>query len=100
MKALERLTSLKLELLADKRHTSSFHDIASAYAAIGEMEATQAYAFQSINKALATHRLYIIPRLITLAQDIQRKDLHETHAAAILEYAHLALHENPKGGFA
>ncbi len=41
-------------------------DIASVYAAMGELEATQAYAFRSIDKALATDRLYIVPRLITL----------------------------------
>lgn len=99
-KALERLTSLNLELLADNRHASAFHDIASAYAATGELEATQAYAFRSIDKALATDRLYIIPRLMTPAQGIQGRDPHESHAAAILEYAHMALHENPKGGLA
>ncbi len=100
MKALERLTSLNLELLADNRHASACYDIASAYAAVGELEATQAYAFRSIDKALATDRLYIVPRLITLAQGIQGRDPHEPHAAAILDYVHMALHENPKGGLA
>ncbi len=94
-KALERLTTINLELLADNRHASAFYDIASAHAAMGELDVTQTYAFRSINKALATDRLYIVPRCITLAQGIQERDPHEPHAAAILEYAHIALHENP-----
>ncbi len=96
--ALERLTSINLDALAGNRHASACYDIACAYAQTGELEATQAYAFRSIDKALATDRLYIIPRLITLAQGMQGRDPHESHAAAILEYAHMALHENPKGG--
>ena len=54
----------------------------------------QAYAFQSIEKALATNRLYIVPRFLTLAQQIQHKDPHESHAAAVAEYAHVALGRN------
>jgi hypothetical protein len=38
-----------------------------------------AFAFQLIEKALATNRLYIIPRFIKLAQKIQAKDRHESH---------------------
>lgn len=96
--ALERLTSINLGALAGNRHASAFYDMAWAYAQMGELEATQAYAFQAIDKAHATDRLYIIPRCITLAQGIQQRDPGEPHAAAILEYAHVALHEDPKGG--
>jgi transcriptional regulator with XRE-family HTH domain len=98
-KALERLTSINLDVLADNRHASAFYDIACAYAAMGELEATEAYAFRSIDKALATDRLYIIPRFITLARGIQEREPHESHAASIISYAQAALHENPQGGF-
>jgi len=92
-KALERLTSIDLEALAENRHASAFYDIARAYAASNELEAMQAYAFRSIDKARATNRLYLLPRFVTLAQKIQEKDRYEPHAAALAEYAHVALHE-------
>ena len=98
--ALERLNSINLDALAGNRHASAYYDMASAYAQTGELEAMQTYAFRSIDKALSTDRLYIIPRCITLAQGIQARDPGESHAAAILEYTHIALHENPKGGLA
>ena len=50
-----------------------------------------ASTLQSIAQALATPRLNILPRFITLAQKIQEKDHHESHAAAIAEYAQYAL---------
>ncbi|MBV8694754.1 MAG: bacterial transcriptional activator domain-containing protein, partial [Ktedonobacteraceae bacterium] len=92
-KALERLTSINLEVLAENRHASTLYDIACAHAATGDLEAMQVYAFRSIDKALATNRLYILPRFVTLAQKIQAKDRHETHAAAVAEYIHTALHQ-------
>lgn len=90
-KALGRLSSMNLEDLAENRHASALYDMSCAYAALGELEATQAYALRSIDKALATDRLYIVPRFVTLASRVQKKDRHEPHAAAIAEYAHEAL---------
>jgi transcriptional regulator with XRE-family HTH domain len=92
-RALERLTSMNLEALAENRHASAFYDISCAHAATGELEAMEVYAFRSIDKALTTHRFYILPRFVTLAQKIQAKDHHESHAAAVAAYAHVALHQ-------
>ena len=89
--AYKRLTTMDLNALSENRHASALYDLSRAYASAGELEAMQAYAFQSIDKALATNRLYIVPRFITLAQGIQKKDRHESHAAAIAEYARVAL---------
>jgi transcriptional regulator with XRE-family HTH domain len=97
-KGLERLSSINLSALSENRHASAFYDIACAYAVLGELEATQAYAFRSIDKALTTDRVYIIPRFIILARGIQKKDPHESHAASIIDYAQTALYENSKGG--
>jgi transcriptional regulator with XRE-family HTH domain len=94
VKALGRLTSMNLEELADNRHASALYDVSASYAALGELEPAQAYALRSIDKALATGRLYIIPRFIALAGSIQKKDRHEPHAAAIAEYAHNALQQH------
>jgi hypothetical protein len=80
--AYKRLTNMNLPALAENRHASALYDL------------SRAYVFQSIDKALATNRLYIIPRLITLAHTIQEKDRHESHAAIIAEYAHAALGRN------
>lgn len=93
-KALERLSSINLDELAENRHASTFYDMAWAHAALNELEAMRVYAIRSIDKALATNRLYIIPRLVSLAQEIREKDRHEWHTTAIVEYAHVALHES------
>jgi transcriptional regulator with XRE-family HTH domain len=93
VKALGQLTPVKLEDLADNRQASLLYDISASYAALGELEPAQAYALHSIDKALATDRLYIIPRFISLSSQIQKKDRHEPHAAAIAEYAHNALQQ-------
>ena len=90
-KALALLSSINLEDLADNRRASALYDMSASYAALGELEPAQAYALRSIDKALATDRLYIVPRFISLASQIQKKDRHEPHAAAIAEYAHEAL---------
>jgi transcriptional regulator with XRE-family HTH domain/tetratricopeptide (TPR) repeat protein len=89
--ALERLQAMDLAALSKNRHASAYHDIACAYVAMGELEAAQSYAVQSIDCALATDRAYIVPRFINLARQIQQQDPHETHAASILEYAQQAL---------
>ncbi|MGB8344574.1 MAG: helix-turn-helix transcriptional regulator [Ktedonobacteraceae bacterium] len=96
-KGLERLAAIDMGILSDNRHASAFYDIACAHAMLGEFEVTQAHAFRAIDKALVTDRLYIIPRLITLARRMQKKDPQEPHAAAIVDYAHAALHEYSKG---
>lgn len=96
-KGLERLTTINMGTLSDNRQASAFCDISCAHAMLGELEATRTYAFQSIDKALATNRLYIIPRIIALAHRIQKKYPQEPHAAAIADYAHATLYEHPKG---
>lgn len=98
-KALEHLTSINFDTLAENRQASVFYDLAYAHAVLSELETMQDYAFRSIDKALATNRLYIIPRFVNLAQKIQEKDQHESHASAIMEYATVAVHEHSKRGF-
>lgn len=98
IKALQYLTHLNIDHVANNRQASALYDISTAYTKIRELEAAQAYAFRSIDKAITTDRLYIVPRFIPLAQKIQDKDPHEPHATAILEYAQAALHTNTKGG--
>lgn len=92
--AYKRLIEMNLPALSENRHASAYYDLSRAYAAACELEAMQAYAFQSIEKALATNRLYIVPRFLTLAREIQKKDPHESHAADIAEYARVALSRN------
>ncbi|HEY4033324.1 MAG TPA: helix-turn-helix transcriptional regulator [Ktedonobacteraceae bacterium] len=89
--AYKRLTGMHVQALSENRQASTLYDLSRAYAGAGELEAMQASAFQSIEKALVTNRLYIVPRFIKLAQEIQRKDRHESHACAIGEYARVAL---------
>ncbi|EFH82477.1 helix-turn-helix domain-containing protein [Ktedonobacter racemifer] len=89
--ALEQLTSIDANALSSNRHASALHDIASAYEALGDLETTQKYALRSLDKALETDRLYIIPRCITLAQKIQARAPYDSHASAIVEYAQSAL---------
>jgi len=89
--AYKRLTGMQLQALSENRQASALYDLSRAYAGTGELEAMQTYAFQSIDKALATNRLYIIPRFIKLAQEIQTKDRHQSYATAMREYAHVAL---------
>jgi len=66
-KAYTLLTTMKLEELAINRQASALYDISRAYLAAEQREEAQAYAFRSIDMALATKCLYIIPRFITLA---------------------------------
>jgi hypothetical protein len=82
---------MKMEELAVNRQASALYDISRAYFAAGQREEAQVYALRSIDMAVATKRLYIIPRFITLAQNILLADPKESHASAILEYAQLAL---------
>jgi transcriptional regulator with XRE-family HTH domain len=89
--AYKWLTRMQLQALSENRQASALYDLSRAYAGTGELEAMQTYAFQSIDKALATNRLYIVPRFIKLAQEIQTKDCHEPHATAMKEYAYVAL---------
>jgi transcriptional regulator with XRE-family HTH domain len=90
-KALERLLAVNLEALSKNRLASAYYDIATAHCGMGELEATQTYAFQSIDYAVETDRTYIIHRFMNLAQKIQQQDPHESHTTSILEYAHQAL---------
>jgi len=93
-KAYERLTKLSLRDLGENRHASTFYDIARACVAFGELAMAEDYAMQSIEKAVATNRRYIIPRFIGLAKTIRRKDQHEPHANAIFERACMALEQS------
>ncbi len=92
--ALKRLTSMHAQALSENRQASALYDLSRVYAEAGELEAMQTYAFQSIDKALATDRLYIVPRFIKLAQEIQTKDRRQSHATAMREYAHVALSQS------
>lgn len=91
IEAFERLIHVDLEKLAENRHASIFYDIARACVSMGELNMAQVYALRSIEKALATNRLYIVPRFVTLAQTIRQKDLHSPHATIIADYAHTYL---------
>jgi len=76
------------------RHASALYDISRAYFAAGHWEEAQGYALRSIDTALTTNRLYIIPRFITIAQKLLLTDYHEAHATTILDYAYTALQTN------
>lgn len=52
-----------------------------------KMFAAQEYALKSIDCALATNNLYIIPRFVPLAHTIQQKYPSDSHASTIIEYA-------------
>jgi len=93
-KAYERLIKLNLRDLSENRHASAFYDIARACVAFGELAMAEDYAVQSIEKAVATNRRYIIPRFVSLAKAIRRKDQHEPHANAIFERACMALEQS------
>jgi hypothetical protein len=73
------------------RHATTFADIARAYAAAGELDAAQVYALQAIDSAVATGHLYVVPDLLALANELRLRDPREPHAAAIVEYAQVAL---------
>ncbi len=90
-KAYTLLTTMKMEELAANRQASALYDISRAYLAAGQREEAQVYALRSIDMAVATKRLYIIPRFITLAQNILLTDHKEPHASAIFEYAQSVL---------
>jgi hypothetical protein len=89
--ALARLTTMSLDTLSANRHASAFYDTACAYRQLGDLEAMQSYAFSATDKAVATNRHYLIPRLIRLGREIQEKDPKEAHAATIIEYAYAVL---------
>lgn len=90
-KAYGLLTTMKIEELAVNRQASALYDISRAYFAAGQREEGQIYALRSIDMAVATKCFYIIPRFITLAQNILLADHREPHASTILEYARVAL---------
>ncbi|QBD82517.1 XRE family transcriptional regulator [Ktedonosporobacter rubrisoli] len=96
-KALGLLSALDVSALASNRQASTFCDMAHAYATVGDLASAQSYAFRSLDKALETKRLYIIPRLISLANKMLEHNPHEAHASAIMAYAHNALYERSTG---
>jgi transcriptional regulator with XRE-family HTH domain len=90
-KAYKRLTATDVGRLAVNRHATTFADIAKAYAAAGELDAAQVYALQAVDSASATGHLYVVPDLLALANELRLGNPREPHAAAIVEYAQLAL---------
>ncbi len=94
VKAYTYLTEINLEELSDNRRASAFYDASRACAMLGEFDMAQNFAFQAIDKALSTQQLYVIPRCMTLAQTIQKKEPDKPYAPAIADYARLALQQN------
>lgn len=90
-KAYKRLTGTDVGKLALNRHATTFADIAKEHAAAGELDAAQIYALQAIDSAVATGHRYVVPDLLTLANQLRMRDPREPHAAAIVEYAQLAV---------
>lgn len=86
-KAYEWLMKANVEDLSPNRHASTYYDIARAYTASHQLEAAQAYALKSMDCAVATNNLYIIPRFITLANAIQQQYPDDVHASVIGDYA-------------
>jgi hypothetical protein len=95
-KSHEQLALTNVDALADNRRASAYCDASRTYALIGADEMAQHLAFQAIDKARATHQLYVIPRCLTVAQTLQRQRPESSSAAAITEYVHLAQH-HPRG---
>lgn len=82
-------TETNLTDLSENRQASAFYDVSRIYATLGDFNLTQTYAFQAIDKAVEAHQLYVISRCRRLAATILEKDRRESHATAILEYAHI-----------
>jgi tetratricopeptide (TPR) repeat protein len=85
--AVEWLSGASREELSPNRHASTYYDLARAHAASNQLEEAQQYAIKSIERAVATDNLYIIPRCLHLASAIQQKDPGNPHASTIVEYA-------------
>ncbi len=81
------LTSMDLGQLAHNRHASAFYDVSRAYLQEGEFEAAKVYAVQAIDSAVATNRLYIVPRFLTVCTDVRAADRKNPYLHEIAEYA-------------
>lgn len=88
-KAQASFIEMHLADLSENRQASTFYDVSRLYAALGDFNLTQLYAFQAIDKAVKTHQLYVISRCRKLATTILEKERHEPHATAILEYVQI-----------
>ena len=88
-KAQACFTETNLADLSENRQASAFYDVSRLYAALGDFDLTQTYAFQAIDKAIETHQLYVISRCRELATTILKREKHEPHASAIAEYAQI-----------
>ena len=88
-KAQACFAEMNLAELSENRQASAFYDASRLYAALGDLNLTQTYAFQAIEKAIKTHQLYVISRCRELATTLLERDMHEPHASAILEYAQI-----------
>ncbi len=87
-KAQTHLVETDLEQLSDNRRASAYYDASRIYAALGNLDVMQAYAFRAIDKAISTQQFYVIPRCLVLARTLQKKDANDPHTTAIIEYAH------------
>ena len=90
-KAQACFTEANLADLSENRQASAFYDVSRLYAALGDFDLTQTYAFQAIDKAIETQQLYVISRCRALAITILKREKREPHATAIAEYAQIIL---------
>jgi hypothetical protein len=90
-RAYKLLSSIDLQQLARNRHASLYYDSARMMIAMSELETAENYAIKAIDTAVETNRWYIIPRFLSLAQQIEQRDPQNKHARAINEYAQTTL---------
>jgi hypothetical protein len=88
-KAQACFTEMNLPDLSENRQAGALYDASRLYAVLGDLDLTQTYAFQAIDKAIKTHQPYVISRCRKLAATILEREGHEPHATAILEYAQI-----------
>ncbi len=93
-KAYTHLTRINLEDLSDNRRASAFCDAAKACAMMEEFPMAQDFAFQAIDKALATRQDYVIARCRELAQMLQKKERGKSYASALTNYIHFVATES------
>jgi transcriptional regulator with XRE-family HTH domain len=93
-KAYAHLTRINLEDLSDNRRASAFCDAAKACAMMEEFPMAQDFAFQAIDKALATRQDYVIARCRELAQMLQKKERGKSYASALATYIHFVAQES------
>ena len=93
-KAYTHLTRINLEDLSDNRRASAFYDAAKACTMMEEFPMAQDFAFQAIDKALATRQDYVIARCRQLAQMLQKKERGKSYASALATYVRFVAQES------